>query len=349
MRRYFSTWAGLAWTGLLLGSVPAGGVTYSNIYAFGDSLTDVGNAAGVTQPGVAPVINGYYNEEEFSDGILWNQYLANYWGLPAQTVGRGNTTTQTPEPGGSDWAYAGAAAGTGTDQPTGVTQPIPQLLTQVSTYLQANTPASSALYAVWSGADNLLVEGDASPAAADAAAASVTMAVQELNAAGAQHFLVFNLPDIGDTPYAQAAGPATVTAAQTYSVSFDNALTADLAALQANATFTGDIHAVNVYAELKLVVTTVDGGGTYTPDFFVPGGNVAITNVTGEALDYFNANGTYPTNYLFWDDVHPTTEGQDVLAGLAIQALPEPGAWGLLAGAGAIACAVGRRKTRARL
>jgi phospholipase/lecithinase/hemolysin len=33
-----------------------------------------------------------------------------------------------------------------------------------------------------------------------------------------------------------------------------------------------------------------------------------MDNVTATGLAYFNANGTYPPNYLFWHDLHPTTQ-----------------------------------------
>ena len=39
--------------------------SFDNIIAFGDSLTDVGNVAGVTEQTVAPGINGYYQKTHF--------------------------------------------------------------------------------------------------------------------------------------------------------------------------------------------------------------------------------------------------------------------------------------------
>jgi GDSL-like Lipase/Acylhydrolase len=69
------------------------------------------------------------------------------------------------------------------------------------------------------------------------------------------------------------------------------------------------------------IVDTVNRGRAYKPRFFVPGDPVSITNVTDTGLDYFNANGTYATNYLFWDDVHPTTQGHQIVAGLALRAV----------------------------
>ena len=43
---------------LLAGALQA--ATFTELISFGDSLSDVGNVAGITTPGVAPLVNGYY-------------------------------------------------------------------------------------------------------------------------------------------------------------------------------------------------------------------------------------------------------------------------------------------------
>jgi outer membrane lipase/esterase len=189
-------------------------MTFDNIIAFGDSLTDVGNVAGVTNPGVAPRINGYYQETHFCDNILWVEILAAYWGLAPRTPGRGDTTTLPPETGGNTWAWGGAEAAAGTDQPSGVTEPIPNLLTQVQEYLASNTVGGKTLYAIWAGADNLLVGGQFGPQAAIEAVDAVKTAMIGLEKAGARHLLIFNMPKMGDTPDAQSGGRAAVEGRQ---------------------------------------------------------------------------------------------------------------------------------------
>ena len=295
--------------------------TYDNITAFGDSLTDVGNVAGVTNPNVAPRIDGYYQETHFCDNILWVEILAAYWGLPPRTPGRGDSTTLPPETGGNIWAWGGAEAASGTDQPSGVTEPIPNLLTQVQQYLASNTPGRKTLFAIWAGADNLLVAGKFGPRAAAAAVSAIKTSMVELEKAGARQFLIFNMPKMGDTPDAQAGGRAEIAAANLYSVSFNVALREAIRQLRNSRNFKAKIHIVDAFTELVRIVDTVDRGRTYKPRFFVPGAPVSINNVTDTGLSYFNANGTYPANYLFWDDVHPTTQGHQIIAGLALRAL----------------------------
>jgi phospholipase/lecithinase/hemolysin len=297
---------------------------FNDIIAFGDSLTDVGNVAGLTEPGIAPIINGYFQETHFSDNILWIETLANYLGLPPRTLGRGNSTTLPAEPQGNTWAWGGSEAAFGSAQPSGVTEPIPNLLKEINQFLKVNVPNVETLYTIWSGADNLLVGGRFGPKAAKKAVKAVCTAIQLLEKAGARHILVFNMPKLGDTPNAQSGGRIDEIAADIYSYSYNKALRKALKKLRSDNHFKASIYFVNVFTELALVVDTVNKGGTYTPNFFVPGAPVAINNVTSEGLNYFNANGAFPTNYLFWDDVHPTTQGHQVIAGLVLKSLQKP-------------------------
>lgn len=294
---------------------------FKEIIAFGDSLTDVGNVAVLTEPGFSPVINGYYKETHFSDNIIWIEILADYWELPERTPGRGHSTTLPPKPKGNTWAWGGSEAAAGSVQPDGVTEPIPNLLKEVNQYLAANDPHENTLFTIWSGADNLLIGGKFSPEDAQEAVNAVETAILHLEAAGARHFLIFNMPKLGDTPSAIAGGEIAVLAANLYADSYNKALKKTLRKLRKDPSIDVNIYFVNAYEEIVRVVGNVNDGYTYVPAFFVPGPPVAISNVTDEALDYFNTNGTFPTNYLFWDDVHPTTQAHQVLAGLALKAV----------------------------
>src|ERR1700753_3111955 len=73
---------------------PAGG--YSNIYAFGDSLSDAGNISLATL-GTVPV-GSIYSEGRFSNGNVWVQDLAQMLHAPA---------VKPSLAGGTDYAYGG--------------------------------------------------------------------------------------------------------------------------------------------------------------------------------------------------------------------------------------------------
>lgn len=292
---------------------------FNDIIAFGDSLTDVGNVAPLTEPGFSPVINGYYKETHFSDNIIWIETLADYWKLPKRKPGRGHSTTLPPKPRGNTWAWGGSEAASRSVQPDGVTEPIPNLLKEVNQYLASHTPHKKTLYAIWSGADNLLIGDKFGPKAARQAVKAVETAMRRLEKKGARNFLIFNMPRLGDTPSAQSGGPVSELIANTYSDLYNTDLNETLIKLRKDPSFSAKIYFVDVYTEIVLVVDTVKNGEVYTPRFFVPGPPVAISNVTDEGLNYFNMTGTFPTEYLFWDDVHPTTQGHQIIAGLVLK------------------------------
>jgi phospholipase/lecithinase/hemolysin len=65
--------AGAMFSGVLALSSPSQAATFSQLYVFGDSLSDPGNVfnlSGSTQP-PAPYFNG-----RLSNGLVWSEYLA---------------------------------------------------------------------------------------------------------------------------------------------------------------------------------------------------------------------------------------------------------------------------------
>ena len=163
--------------------------------AFGRCLLDVGNVAGVADKNGAPRLNGYYEATHFCDNILWVEILAGYWKLSARTPGRGDTTTLPSKATGNTWAWGGAEAASGTDRPSGVTGPIPNLLTQVQEYLANNTPRQKTLTCNMVRGRQPSCRRNSDTAAA-AAVDAVHTAMIDLEA-GARHLLIFNMPKMG--------------------------------------------------------------------------------------------------------------------------------------------------------
>lgn len=243
-------------------ATPAGALSFTEIYAFGDSLSDVGNA------GI------------FSNGPVWIQQLAPDLGL---SVSPSNL-------GGNVYAVGGATT-------SGV------LSTQVPDYLgdAGGVADPGALYVIMAGGNDAF--SAVSPATA---AGNVITAISSLSAAGAQYFLVSNLPDLSLVPAAYGSA-----AAQAFSLSFNASLASGLAGLSGPTLFLLDL-----YAGVNDVVANPASYG--------------LTNVNTPCWNGVSACAT-PDTYLFWDTLHPTTAGHGLIAEVAFALVPEPGGLALLA------------------
>ena len=135
------------------GGARAGEVT--GIVSFGDSLTDVGNYYAATND-VSPPSSLHYDNGRFSNGLNWVEYLAKDLGVAAPTASTS---------GGTDYAYGGAMTGTGTTVSTFInaTATVPNIGTQIATYLGSNTPTAGQLFTIWGGANDFLNGGQTNP------------------------------------------------------------------------------------------------------------------------------------------------------------------------------------------
>ncbi|MBN2178257.1 MAG: PEP-CTERM sorting domain-containing protein [Deltaproteobacteria bacterium] len=172
---------------------------------------------------------------------------------------------------------------------------------QVDTYKSVYfSVPGDALVTVWAGANDFFQGRQY-----DTAAANVTSAVQDLADVGGNHFLVPFLPDIGLSP--GFLGTPLQGAATLWSQAFNMYLAADLAALASTPGY-GDI---DYYI---LDTFTLLGQLIANPDCY---GFIDVTTSGGE---------NPPEGYLFWDEVHPTTDAHAYLAYYSMEAIgvPEP-------------------------
>ncbi len=253
-----------------------------------------------------------YFQGRFSNGPLWVEYLSARLGLPAPTPSL---------LGGNDYAFAGAESGTGFS-PKGV----PNMLTQVGAYLKSNQPKSGQLFVLWAGANNFF-DGQTNPLVP---VGDIGTAIGALAAHGAKNFLVPNYANLAQTPYG-LANPALQPGLTALTQGYDQALAAELAQLQSS---------------LGIHITPLDTYGLYQKILGSPAA-YGFTDVTTDAVDdkNFGAPG-----YLFWDSVHPTTAGHQLIADAAVAAeTPEPTSLALLAsGIAGLAAAGWRRRRPAR-
>jgi phospholipase/lecithinase/hemolysin len=312
---------------------------YSTIYSFGDSLSDVGNAyiaTGGTQP-APPYFNGV-----FSNGPIWLQDLAPMLGLPAPTP-------SFPPYNGNDYAIGDASTGSTLIYTAGMGD----LPAQIEAFEAAHPGGapSSALYTFSIGANDvfgLLGVLVSDPTFADTqtvlsqAAMNVASAAGILESDGAKNLLLYNVPDLGLTPYIQDLAimhddPALPGQAATLSNDFNALVSQDLAADDPGL----DVFTLDAYDLIQNAVKhPADYGLTNVTDPCWTGGT------TGYA-----GGGTVcssPGTYLFWDFAHPTAAANEFVAEAAYRALvPEPSTWAMmLMGLAALGFA-GARRARA--
>lgn len=333
--------AGAALAVLAAFVVPAAaGPVYSGVTVFGDSLSDTGNVLSLTSIYPPQFPNFTAAPGRFSDGPVWIEHLAAGLGHPAAALPSNliYTGLSVPLPigaqGGTNYAFGGALTGLGGygGTPTG-------LFGQWFAWNGGETPQRAAdpdaLYVVLAGVNDMRdqrsgVPGPNSPAQA---AVNIAQLMGALANAGARHFLVGNLPDLGLTPEAVAANLVSQSTVAT--LSFNASLAAALTILD-NSFLTAngvdlDIVELDLYGLMQSVVDDAknNGGAVY-----------GITNVTTPCITpvqtpegpAYYTPGAYASNCdtsLFSDPLHPSSAGHRLLGSAALAALdanavPEP-------------------------
>lgn len=321
----------LAMFALLAGGICSGSawaVPYDSMVIFGDSLADSGNnalalsGAQTPLPLGGPVIpTNPYASARYSNGPVWTEYLAGRLGLSA------NPSLA----GGSNFAFGGARTGSATaGQPPGLSD-------QLGMYLQGTQGMASAnaLYVIEGGGNDardvmgaVLMGRDPTTLIAGYAA-NVSQMIGTLHAAGAEHFLVWNTPDIGLTPFFRSLGPAAIGAGSYYSGLMNAALLQALALLSPEVT--DGLRLFDAYGALNQIAAAPGAHG--------------FANVSGAcgATPGCYDDPSVAGGYLFWDGIHPTTAAHAEMARLAQAALPEPGSIVLVLMAGIVLLAARRR------
>lgn len=175
---------------LLFSSLARADRDYSDIFIFGDSLSDTGNLATLIGPFPEPP---FFGGSRVSNGPVAVEILAQRLGLDAAA----SLHLIGPASGGN-YAVAGARAGGAS--------PI-DLDTQLNLFLanQGFVAPADALYVVFVGGNDIRdargsADRDSARQIVSAAAARVEVAIETLAAAGARDFLLVNAPNIGAIP-----------------------------------------------------------------------------------------------------------------------------------------------------
>lgn len=316
----------LALAGLLVAALGAHASSYSNVYVFGDSLSDNGNLS--MAPG-APA----GTPTRFTNGPVAAEVIAGALGFaltPSDHLNGGFA--------GNNFAVAGAKA---VDEDGDESTPDINLPTQVNAFLQINggTAPSDALYIVLIGGNDIRAAREIRTAAVfaetpqerqairQAARDSLTLAAESEQAqiakliqAGAQHLMVIGAPDIGAIPETDLVVAGLLANTQTkaqerrakrilkvstkLSTKFNKKLARKVARLEHQTGI--DIIEFDL---LSFLTEQIDGAEEF-----------GYTNTDDACIFVFSQGGTpnpecvvsdpaFPakTSFLFWDEIHPTT------------------------------------------
>jgi phospholipase/lecithinase/hemolysin len=273
---------------------------FTDLVVFGDSLSDIGNIA------QAPLINTpgpYYWNGRFSNGPVYAESLTTGLGLPA--------LKRSTSSGGNDYAYGGAKT-TGTSLPDSLF--VKDIDDQVTQFLGARTANANTLYLVLAGANDL-IGGQTNMSVP---VGSLSNSINRLVTAGARQFLVINLPPMGDTPRYNGS-PATHDKFNARSQQYNAALANMLAGLQTSNSALS-ISQLDLFALFERLISE--------PSLF------NLVNVTSSAAPGLQPGATSyntsqiasnPNQYLFWDDLHPTSAVHAMLAERALDLFRLPG------------------------
>jgi len=265
--------------------------TYNRLVVFGDSLSDNGNlfaATGNTQPTSPPNFQG-----RFSNGPVFTELLG---------FNAGRSAAGAPVTGSINYAYGGSRTDSSAFPPG--------MRNQLLAYTSAGgTFRSTDLVSILGGANNIFQGLPAAGASSNpvgaitpvvlSAATDLNFIVNSVAGAGAGTILVGNIPSLGNAPAFR--GTAAAPLAEFAGTSFNNALLSGLMTTAAARPGTNIILFDIFKIGTTLAANPTAFGLTNVTDACFIGGIVCAT----------------PSTFLFWDGVHPTAAGHQLIARLA--------------------------------
>ena len=315
-----------------LGVHPATAGKFDAEYVFGDSLSDRGNLAELEY-----VLHGYpnfpyppSNHSSFTNGPVAVQLLAQSFGTNANpslwVTGFQDPANFFGGPSfvpGTNYAVAGATAAlAATGGPTGIN--LPEQVGAYEGFAGAADPA--ALYVIMIGGNdvrNAALQGTGD-AAVDAGVAAELAAIKSLSTDGAKNFLIVNVPNVGIIPEFAQQNPTLAGTATTLSQYYDTELAEGLQTLDPTLAAGTLVSEFNLYAfNTELLANAASYGFTNTTDPCFNDTPYLATSSSGCSLANIS-------NFIYWDDIHPTGNVQALWAEGFEAAVPEPSTWAMM-------------------
>ena len=274
----------------------------SDLIAFGDSLSDMGNAKAsvLNVPDVPP-----YWQGRFSNGPVWLEYVSDAFGL-STTVG---SSTQQ----GDNRAFGGSQTGQGFSYLL-----LPNVGTQINNYLAnvQSTFSPSNVVSLWAGGNDFLY----GTANSNTIVANMESHIRQLETAGAKQFIIPNLPPLEKTPEILGRSQSQQNNIASEVVAYNNKLSVLVNDLVAELGIT--IHYIDAWSLFNdIVANSAALGITNTQD------SACSASATLLPLPICNSASTVvsnPDEYIFFDKAHPTGIMHQFISYFAIQAIGEP-------------------------
>ena len=324
MKKVFAA-AGVVFLSFMM-SPKAMASTFSKFYIFGDSLSDTGNVFSVTggleNPENALPPSPPYAPGRFSNGDIWVDFVGDELGLtPSLIPPPGNTTIPSQ---GINFAIGGSSSGL--DNALVPDSGLPGVLGQVNLFTQTVPVDPNALYAVWGGANDYLFGGVTDP---NETVGNLSNAIGNLAQAGAKNIAVFNLPDLGEIPFAIASGVEISTGLTQLTQGHNALLEQALNNFDDNPDV--NIFRVDINSLFNRVVANPEEFGfTQNP------ASSCVVGFIGDIVDTCNNPQGFvfnepidPNEFVFFDTFHPSSKSHRLVADATLSAIkhqpiPEP-------------------------
>jgi phospholipase/lecithinase/hemolysin len=285
--------------------------TFSQMYVFGDSLSDTGNVfnASLQATGIGFPPPPYF-KGRFSNGPNWVDYLAEDLNLsPTPVTALG---LEIPPSQGINFAFGGATTGLDNTVAPNLLLGLQQQVGLFTSFVSANQAANpDALYVLWAGANDYLPTESTTFTpfnTPETTIGNLSFALSTLAAVGAKNFLVVNLPDLGELPLTN--NTPISSSLNTLTSLHNTSLSATINALSSTPGSDLNINLVDVNSLFSDTISNPDKYG------FANVTDACINNLTCVFGGQSDQN-----KFLFWDNLHPTTAAHKQIGELAYKAL----------------------------
>lgn len=316
---------------------------FNSVVVFGDSLSDNGNinflTRGLSDLGLSKVYpENPYSKGMFSNKEVWIEMLMNNLNLNSRSSQ--DCFFSVVMNHSCNYAIGGATTAENITADNDPFQKIKELFQDskiinylsnmkipmrlgvkemIKSYLEKDKPDDYALnhtlYVIWAGSNDYLYNSNAETTVTNLIDSIKLILDHSPQSSEKRYFLIPNLPDMGNTPYARKKPEKYQKELQEKSNLHNKLLKEKIKQLKNDPIY-----------KVKAVIIELDIEKFYKDVTNNTQGNSPFKNITESCYtkNYMELDGEVcqiPRDYLFWDEVHPTQHAHCLIAKLALQNL----------------------------